>query len=169
MECKTRIQKITVYDFKKKNNNLNFIAWHKYLILLDQVCTSAAGILAHSSFFLFSLPNLFSIYHSQFSIGFRSGDWQGHSRTLRCFLQSHSLVALAVCFGLLSHRGKEIVGQDLPIHSPIHHPLNMVQSSCPHASGLLWCSRGCTYHPPSSKHGEWSLNQKALFLSHQTR
>ncbi|KAK6291199.1 hypothetical protein J4Q44_G00383970 [Coregonus suidteri] len=36
------------------------------------------------------------------SIGFRSGDWLGHSRTLRCFLRSHSLVDLAVCFGSLS-------------------------------------------------------------------
>ncbi len=36
------------------------------------------------------------------SIGFRSGDWLGHSRTLKCFLRSHSLVALAVCLGSLS-------------------------------------------------------------------
>ena len=38
----------------------------------------------------------------RFSIGFRSGDWLGHSRTLKCLLRSHSLVALAVCFGSLS-------------------------------------------------------------------
>ena len=35
-------------------------------------------------------------------MGFRSGDWLGHSRTLRCFLRSHSLVVLHVCFWWLS-------------------------------------------------------------------
>ncbi len=38
----------------------------------------------------------------RFSIGFRSGDWLGHSRNLKFFLRSHSLVALAVCLGSLS-------------------------------------------------------------------
>ena len=37
-----------------------------------------------------------------FRLGFRSGDWLGHSRTLICFFLSHSFVALAVCFGSLS-------------------------------------------------------------------
>ncbi len=35
-------------------------------------------------------------------MGLRSGDWLGHSRTSKCFLRSHSLVALAVCLGSLS-------------------------------------------------------------------
>ena len=35
-------------------------------------------------------------------MGFRSGDWLGHSRTLLCFSLSHSFVALAVCFESLS-------------------------------------------------------------------
>jgi len=30
-----------------------------------------------------------------------------------------------------SYRGKEVVGQNLTIHGPIHPPLNTVQSSCP--------------------------------------
>ncbi len=34
-------------------------------------------------------------------MGWRSGDWLGHSRTLMCFFLSHSFVALAVCFGSL--------------------------------------------------------------------
>ncbi len=38
----------------------------------------------------------------RFSMGFRSGDWLGHSRTLMCFFLSHSFVALAMCFGSLS-------------------------------------------------------------------
>uniref|UniRef100_A0AAX7UCT8 NADH dehydrogenase [ubiquinone] iron-sulfur protein 5 n=1 Tax=Astatotilapia calliptera TaxID=8154 RepID=A0AAX7UCT8_ASTCA len=38
----------------------------------------------------------------RFSMGLRSGDWLGHSRTFKCFLRSHSFVARAVCFGSLS-------------------------------------------------------------------
>ncbi len=34
--------------------------------------------------------------------GLETGYWLGHSRTLKCFLWSHSLVALAVCSGSLS-------------------------------------------------------------------
>ncbi len=72
---------------------------------------TAAGILAHSSVQVFSrffrfwgcrwATRSFSSLH-RFSIGFRSGDWLGHSRTLKCFLRSYSLVALAVCLGSLS-------------------------------------------------------------------
>ncbi len=35
-------------------------------------------------------------------MGLRSGDWLGHSRTLQCFLRSHSFVARALCLGSLS-------------------------------------------------------------------
>ena len=35
-------------------------------------------------------------------MGFRSGDWLGHSRTLIYLFLSHSFVALAICFGSLS-------------------------------------------------------------------
>ena len=38
----------------------------------------------------------------RFSIGFRSGLWLGHSNTWICVDLNHSIVALAVCFGLLS-------------------------------------------------------------------
>ncbi len=38
----------------------------------------------------------------RFSMGLRSGDWLGHSRTLKCFLRRHSFVARAVCLGSLS-------------------------------------------------------------------
>ncbi len=38
----------------------------------------------------------------RFSMGLRSGDWLGHSRTLKCFLQSPSFVARAVCLESLS-------------------------------------------------------------------
>ncbi len=48
-----------------------------------------------------SATQSFSSLH-RFYFGFRSGDWLGHSRTLKCFLRSYSLVALAVCLGSLS-------------------------------------------------------------------
>ncbi len=38
----------------------------------------------------------------RFSMGWRSGDWLGHSRTLMRFFLSHSFVVLAVCLGSLS-------------------------------------------------------------------
>ena len=69
------------------------------------------GILVHSSLQILSkslrfwgcrlATRSFSSLH-RFLMGFRSGDWLGHSRTLICFFLSHSFVALAVCFGSLS-------------------------------------------------------------------
>ena len=38
----------------------------------------------------------------RFSIGFRSRHWLGHSNTQICFDLNYSIVALAVCLGLLS-------------------------------------------------------------------
>ncbi len=37
----------------------------------------------------------------RFSMGLRSGDWLGHSRTLKCFLRSHSFVARGGVFGII--------------------------------------------------------------------
>ena len=48
----------------------------------------------------------------RFSMGLRSGDWLGHSRTLKCFLRSHSFKTL-----------------NLTIHGPIHSFLYTDQSS----------------------------------------
>ncbi len=80
-------------------------------VVLDQVCTHCSrdfSPLLHTD--LLQIVQVlgcrwktrsFSYLH-RFSIGSRSGDWLGHSRTLKCFLWSHSLVALAVCLGSLS-------------------------------------------------------------------
>ncbi len=117
----------------------------------------------------------FSSLH-RFSIGFMSGDWLGHSRTLKCFLRSHSLVALAVCLGSLSCWKT----QPRPIFNALTeakscntwpHPsspqygavvLSSLQKSTPkawcfhpHASRMGWCSWDCT-HPSSSKHGVYT-------------
>ncbi len=81
-----------------------------------------------------------------------------------------------------SYWGKEVVGQNLVIHGPIHPPLNTVQSSYPHlqkstpkawcfhphSSRLWWCSWDCTHSSSSSKHSEWRLYQKVIFWSHLT-
>ena len=83
----------------------------RFLWVLTRFAHTAAGILAHSSLWNFfrTIRILGCRWATQtfsslqrFSIEFSSGDWLVHSRTLRCFLQSHSLVALAVCFVSLS-------------------------------------------------------------------
>ncbi len=60
----------------------------------------------------------------QIFVGLRSGDWLGHSRTLMCFFLSHSFVALAVCFGLLScwntHPQPIFNALALTVHGPVH-------------------------------------------------
>ncbi len=87
------------------------------------------------------------------SIVFRSGDWLGHSRTLKCFLQSHSLDALAVCLVSLScwktqprpifsalTEGRRLLAKILRNMGPIH----TVQSSCP------LCRKAPTKHDVST-------------------
>lgn len=62
-----------------------------------------------------------SVPSQRFSIWFRSGDWLGHSRTLKCFLKSHSLVPLVVCFALgHCHAGR-----------PSHDQSSILGSCCP--------------------------------------
>ncbi len=71
----------------------------------------SGGILSHSNLQILSkslrfwgwclVTRTFSSLHIC-SMGLMSGEWLGHSRTLICFLLSHSFVALAMCFGSLS-------------------------------------------------------------------
>ncbi len=78
----------------------------------------------------------------RFSMELRSGDWLGHSRTLKCFLRSHSFVARAGVFGIIVMLKdpatfhlqcpcwwKEVFTQNLTIHGPIHSFLYTDQSS----------------------------------------
>ncbi len=55
----------------------------------------------------------FSSLH-RFSMGLRSGDWLGHSRTLMCFFLSHSLLPWPCVLGHC-HAG-------IPIHDPFSMP-----------------------------------------------
>ncbi len=75
----------------------------------------------------------FSSLH-RFSMGLRSGDWLGHSRTLMCFFLSHSFAAL-LCFGSLScwntHPRPIFNALALMVHGPVHRPFDAVQLSCP--------------------------------------
>ncbi len=126
----------------------------------------------------------------RFSMGWRSGDWLGHSRTLMCFFLSHSFVALAVCFGSLSCWNTHprpifnaLAGFNalaLTVHGPVHRPFDAVQLSCPLSrktpQSIMfpppcwrwgWCSWGHRQHS-SSKHGELSWCQRAGFWSHLT-
>ncbi len=110
----------------------------------------SGGILSHSSLQILSMSlkfrgwrlatRTFSSLH-RFSMGFRSGDWLGHSWTLMCFFLSHSFVALAVCFESLScwktHPWpifNALAGFNalaLMVHGPVHRPFDAVQLSCP--------------------------------------
>jgi hypothetical protein len=96
---------------------------HPFPVVLDQVCThcsrDSSGFGAVAGQYGLSAPS------KDFLLG--SGLEADHSRTLRCFLRSHSLVALAVC-----HTGR-----------PSHDPTSM----------FLLRERGCWPHPPSPQYG----------------
>ncbi len=77
-------------------------------------------------------------------LGFKSGLWLGHSRTVTELLWSHSFVILAVCLGSLScwkvnlRPSPEVLStlekvfvQDIPVLGRIHLSLDCNQLSCP--------------------------------------
>ncbi len=51
----------------------------------------------------------------RFSMGLRSGDWLGHSRTLKCFLRSHSFVARAVCWDHCHAKRSSHISSSMPL------------------------------------------------------
>ncbi|CDQ82202.1 unnamed protein product, partial [Oncorhynchus mykiss] len=152
---------------------------------LARFAHTAAGILAHSSIQTFSSYFRFrgcrwaiQTFSSlqRFSIGFRSGDWLGHSRTLRCFLRSHSLVALAVCFGSLScwktqprpifnalTEGRRLLAK---ISRYIHPPLNTCSRPVPFAEKH---PQRMMFPPPCFTVGMMFLGLYSSFFFLQTR
>ncbi len=83
----------------------------RFLKVFTRFSHTVAGILAHSSMQISSRAVMFwgcrwatRTFNSlqRFSMGLRSGDWLGHSRTLKCFLRTHSFVDWVVCLGSLS-------------------------------------------------------------------
>ncbi len=130
----------------------------------------------------------------RFSMGLRSGDWLGHSRTLKCFLRSHSFVARAVCLGSLSCWRPSHVSSSMPLlmeggfHTkshdtwPFHSFLYTDQSSwslCRKTApkhdvstpmlhsryGVLWMQLSILSPPNTTS---WVFNQKVLFWFHLT-
>ncbi len=90
---------------------------------------------SHYGFWCWRLASrTFNSLH-RFSMGLRSGDWLGHSRTLMCFFLRYFFVALALCFGSLScwniHPRPISNALVLIVHGPVHRPFNAVQLSCP--------------------------------------
>ncbi len=116
----------------------------RFLLLATRFAHISGGILTHSSLQILSkslrfrgwclATRTFRSLH-RFSMGLRSGDWLGHSRTLMCFFLSHSFVALAVCFGSLScwntHPWPIFNALALTVHGPVHRPFDAVQLSSP--------------------------------------
>ena len=81
----------------------------------------------------------FSSLH-RFSIGFKSGDWLGHSRTLICFFLSHSFVPWPYVFGHC-HVGR-------PIHDPFS-VLSLREGGCRPKFPSTWP------HSSSPRYGEF--------------
>ncbi len=150
-----------------------------FLVVGHQVCTHLRGILSHSSLQILSkslrfggwrlATRTFSSLH-RFSMGLRSGDWLGHSRTLMCFFLSHSFVALAVCFGSLScwntHQRPIFNALALTVHGPVHRPFDAVQLSCPLNRKT---PQSIMFPPPCLTVGMVFLGSWAAFLLLQTR
>ncbi len=108
------------------------------------------GILCHSSLQILSSSvrldgkRWWTVIFRSFqrcSIGFKSGLWLGHSRTVTELLWSHSFVILAVCLGSLScwrvnlqpslRSWAQVFVQDISVLGRIHLSLDCNQSSCP--------------------------------------
>ncbi len=116
-----------------------------FLYLAMRFAHISGGILSLSSLQILSkslrvrlATRTFSSLH-RFSMGLRSGDWLGHSRTFICLFLSHSFVSLAVCFGSLSWWSKTL------IHDPFSMPwlASMPWPWCylaPPIVPLMWCS-----------------------------
>ncbi len=149
---------------------------------------TVAGILAHSSMQISSRAVCFwgcrwatQTFNSlqRFSMGLRSGDWLGHSRTWKCFLRSHSFVAPGGVFGiivmlkdpacfssmpLLMEGGFHSKSHDTLPHSffPLHRSVVLVplQKNSPKA----WC-----FHPPCFTVGMVFFGCNSAFLSPPNR
>ncbi len=114
IKCKCKCKKISICPLRKTwlSTWWQNPCWQsRFLQLATRFAHISGGILSHSSLQILSkslrfrgwrlATRTFSSLH-RFSVGLRSGDWLGHSRTLMCFFLSHSFVALAVCFESLS-------------------------------------------------------------------
>ena len=110
-------------------------------------------------------------------MGFRSGDWLGHSRTFNMFLFEPLLCCLGRMFWFIvmledssmthfqcSHWGKEIVCQNFPAHGSIHPPLDTVKSSLAEKH-----PQSIRFPPPCFTVGMVFLGLYSAFLFLQTR
>ena len=175
----------------------------RFLQVFTRLVHTVAGILAHSSMQISYRAVMFwgcrratRTFNSlqRFSMGLRSGDWLGHSRTLKCFLRSHSFVALALCLGSLScwktqprfisialADGRRFAPKISRYMAPFilsctrtsrpgpfaeKQPQSMMLP--PHASQLVWCSLDATPHSLPSKHDELCFYQIVLLCFHLT-
>ncbi len=118
------LHEISIWYNRKIEHNIWFRNLCLWLQRSEVSCSSwpghpACGIFAYSVIQVYSRSFRFwgcrgatqgySSLH-RFSIGFRCGDWLGHSRTLKCFLRSHSQLPLLCVWGHC-HAGK-------PSHDP---------------------------------------------------
>ncbi len=125
----------------------------------------------------------------RFSMGLRSGDWLGHSRTLKFFLRSHSFVARAVCLGSLScwktqphfifnalADGRRFSLKISRYMAPFILSFTQISRPGPFAEkqpqSMMFpppsFTVGITQHSFSSKHDKLSFYQKVIFWFHLT-
>ncbi len=169
-------------------------------VVLDQVCTHYSrdsGPILHTGL----LPDLsgFGAVAGQHGVSapsidylLGSGHWTGYARTLKCFLQCHSLLALALCLGSLSCWKTK----PWPIFNALTEGRRLLAKSCdtwPHPSSLQiqcshpvpcrestptsWfptpmlhagmCSWDCSHPSYSLKNVKWSLYQNVSIGSHR--
>lgn len=119
----------------------------------------------------------------RFSVGLRSRHWSYHSRTLKCYLCSHSFVALVICLGPLScweiqscfilktfTDRRFLLKMSLYIFlfilslMKIRDPVRFCIQTAPNHDAIqwVWCSWGATQHLSSSKHNECHQNRGVL-------
>ncbi len=147
------------------------------------------GILCHSSLQIISSSVRLdgkrwwtAIFRSlqRCSIGFKSGLWLGHSRTVTELLWSHSFVILAVCLGSLScwkvkpsaqsevlSTLEKVFVQDIPVLGRIHLSLDCNQSSCP-CSWKNTPTAWCCHHHASLLGLYWTGDEQCLVFSTHT-
>ncbi len=151
--------------------------------------TPGFGILCHSSLQILSSSVRLdgkrwwtAIFRSlqRCSIGFKSGLWLGHSRTVTELLWSHSFVILAVCLGVIVLlEGKpsaqsevlstleKVFVQDIPVLGRIHLSLDCNQSSCP-CSWKTPPTAWCCHHHASLLGLYWTGDEQCLVFSTHT-
>ncbi len=152
-----------------------------YLCMYLSVCLAHSSTQTVFKSWRFHGPLLWTLifsYFHRFSIGFKSGDWLGHSSSFTFFLWNQLRVSLDVCLGSLSRWNVHphfifIILVDgsrfLSRISRYIFPFILPSTIWIFASAIPWCFWGDVQCHLTSKHGVYYGIQRVQFLSHLTR